>query len=104
MTSALDKVPSSPLVAAGLIGGFATARASGVRALGGVVLGACGLAAGRQWLRRGGPAVAGVLGGIYLAAFGLSHPLAKKIGAWPSVLAVTAAAATAAGVLSDARD
>ena len=27
----------------------------------------------------------------YLAAFGLSHPLAKKIGAWPSVFAVTGA-------------
>lgn len=99
--NALDKVPSSPLVATGLIGGFLVARTSGVRALGGVVLGACGLAAGRQWLRHGGPAVAGSLGALYLAAFGLSHPLAKKIGAWPSVLAVTAVASAAAGVVSD---
>jgi len=38
----------------------------------------------------------GVLLGGYLAAFGVSHPLAKKVGAWPSVLAVAAAASAAA--------
>jgi len=30
-----------------------------------------------------------------VAAFGLSHPLAKKLGAWPSVYTVTAATALA---------
>jgi hypothetical protein len=34
---------------------------------------------------------------------GVSHPLAKKVGTWPSVLGVTAAAAGAAYVLSDRR-
>ena len=31
----------------------------------------------------------------YLGGFGASHPLAKKIGAWPSVLAVGAVSAAA---------
>lgn len=43
----------------------------------------------------------GVLLGGYLAAFGVSHPLAKKIGAWPSVLTVSAAASGATYVLGD---
>jgi hypothetical protein len=43
----------------------------------------------------------GVLVGTYAIAFGVSHPLAKKLGAWPSVLTVTAAAAAAAYVLAD---
>lgn len=83
--------PSVPTVAAGLIGGFAVARYSGRRELGGVVLAAAGVTAGRSWLRRG-PAVTAGLSAAYLGAFGVSHPLAKKLGAWPSVLTVTAAA------------
>ena len=97
-----DQVPSAAYVGAGLVGGFLTARTTGVRALGGVVLAGCGGLAGRQWLRRQGPGIAGLLGGAYLASFGLSHPLAKKIGAWPSVAVVTAAA-TGLAALSDAR-
>ena len=38
---------------------------------------------------------------IYLLGFGLSHPLAKKIGPWPAVLTVTAAAAGASYLLVD---
>lgn len=93
---------SVPAVAVGLIGGYATARYSGRRELGGLVLATAGVLAGRSWLRRG-PAVTAGLSALYLGAFGASHPLAKKIGAWPSVLAVTAAttgitaAATAGG-------
>ncbi|MCF8588796.1 hypothetical protein [Gordonia liuliyuniae] len=83
---------SVPVVAAGLVGGYTVARYSGRRALGGVVLAAAGVAAGRSWLARG-PVVTVGLAAAYLGAFGASHPLAKKIGAWPSVLAVTAAAA-----------
>lgn len=82
---------SVPAVAAGLIGGYAVARYSGKRPLGGAVLAAAGVAAGSQWIKRG-PAVTAALGAAYLGAFGASHPLAKKIGAWPSVLAVTALA------------
>jgi hypothetical protein len=43
----------------------------------------------------------GVLLGSYLIAFGVSHPLARKIGAWPSVLTISAAASGAAYALGD---
>lgn len=99
-----DQVNTSAVVAFGLVGGFLTARESGIRPLGGVVLAAAGLLAGRTWLVKRGPAVAGVLGAAYLAGFGLSHPLAKKIGAWPSVLAVTAATAGASYLIVDKDD
>ena len=33
--------------------------------------------------------VAGLLGTTYLAAFGTSHGLAKKIGAWPAAVSYT---------------
>lgn len=85
---ALD--PSVPVVAAGLVGGYAVARYSGQRPLGGAVLAAAGAYCAREWLSRGPLVTAGLLG-TYLGAFGASHPLAKKIGAWPSVFAVTAA-------------
>ena len=59
--------------------------------------------AARQWYAVGGaPLVAG-LSAAYWAAMGVSHPLAKKVGTWPSVLGVTAAAAGAAYVLADRR-
>ncbi|KSU57520.1 MULTISPECIES: hypothetical protein [Gordonia] len=87
-----------PVVAVGLVGGFAVARYSGRRELGGVVLGAAGAWCTRRWASTKGPAVAGGLLAGYLAAFGGSHPLAKKIGAWPSVAAVTVAAAGATAV------
>jgi hypothetical protein len=50
----------------------------------------------------GAPLVAG-LSAAYWVAMGVSHPLAKKVGTWPSVLGVTAAAAGAAYVLADRR-
>ena len=76
-----DTVATAPVAALGLIGGYIVARESGVRPLGGVLLGACGAYAGRTWLAVRGPGVAGALGGLYLAGFGASHPLARKIGA-----------------------
>lgn len=97
-----ESVKTAPVVAAGLIGGWLTARETGIRPLGGVVLAAAGIYAGRTWLARRGPATTAVLGATYLLGFGLSHPLAKKIGAWPAVLTVTAASATASALLSDA--
>ena len=95
-------VNTAPVVALGLIGGWLTARETGIRPLGGVVLAAAGLYAGRTWLARRGPATTSVLGATYVVGFGLSHPLAKKIGAWPAVLTVTAASAAASALLSDA--
>ena len=83
MTDQACSVPSSVLTAAGLVGGYAVARATGVRALGGVTLAAAGIAAGRTWARAGIPQTA-VLSVTYIAAFGLSHPLAKKMLAMAS--------------------
>lgn len=94
-------VETAPLVALGLLGGFAVARESGIRSLGGLVLGAAGAYAGRTWWARGGATDTAILSTLYVAGFGLSHPLAKKIGAWPAVFAVTAASAGASYVLSD---
>ena len=101
LPSPAAEVRTAPVVAAGLLGGYSVARFSGNRALGGVVLGLAGAYAGRTWLARRGPATAAALGATYILGFGLSHPLAKKIGAWPSVLTVTAASAVAAHLLSD---
>lgn len=96
-------VLTAPVVAFGLAGGYLVASETGIRPLGGIVLGLAGLYAGRTWLARSGPAVAAGLGAAYLLAFGLSHPLAKQIGAWPAVGVVTAAAAGLAYAASDRR-
>jgi hypothetical protein len=96
-----DSVRTAPLAALGLIGGYLIARESGIRPLGGVLLGACGAFAGRTWLSKTGPAPTVLLSALYVGGFGLSHPLAKKIGAWPSVLAVSAVSAGASWLLCD---
>ena len=89
--------PTVPVSSLGLIGGYAAARFTGRRELGGVVLAATGAWCAREWSRQGPVVTAGLLG-TYLGAFGASHPLAKKIGAWPSVVAVSAATAGVAYV------
>jgi hypothetical protein len=99
----VETPPTAPVVATGLLGGFAVARFSGRRELGGVFLAACGAWSGRRWNQVGGPGRAVGLGLTYAGAFGASHPLAKRIGAWPSVLAVTAVASGAAAALADRR-
>ncbi|SNY67411.1 hypothetical protein [Paractinoplanes atraurantiacus] len=95
------RVPTAAVTAASLIGGWQIARSTGVRPLGGAVLAAGGVLAGREWVRRTSPAVTAGLAATYVGAFGLSHPLAKRIGAWPSVLAVSAVTAAASYVLAD---
>ena len=92
---------TAPIAAGSLIGGYLVARETGVRPLGGAVLAAGGAYLARRWRRERGPATAGVLLGTYLAGFVGSHPLAKRIGAWPSVLAVAALSAGASHVLAD---
>lgn len=89
-------LPPSAVCSAGLIGGFAAARYSGRRELGGVVLAAAGGWCARQWTRTAGPGAAAGLVGLYVVAMGVSHPLAHRIGAWPSVLSVAAVTAGAA--------
>lgn len=97
----MSSVPTAPLVAAGLVGGFAAARYTHRRELGGAVFAAVGAWCARSWLRTSGPGTTGLLLGTYVAAMGGSHPLAKWLGPWPSVLAVTAVSAGATYALAD---
>jgi hypothetical protein len=85
----------SVMASAGLIGGFAVARWTGRRELGGAAFAGAGLPCARSWYRQGGWSQAAVLGALYAGAMGGSHPLAKKVGAWPAVLIVSAAVAGA---------
>ncbi|MHB1594333.1 MAG: hypothetical protein ACYCO9_20755 [Streptosporangiaceae bacterium] len=92
--------PPSAVAAAGLVGGFLVAQKTGRREVGGAVFAAAGLWCARDWYRTSGAAAAASLGALYVAAMGGSHPLAKKIGTWPSVLAVTATTAGASEMVT----
>lgn len=96
-------VPTAPIAAGSLVGGYLVARESGVRPLGGAVLAAGGVYLTRRWSKEAGIPTAALLLSTYLAGFGASHPLAKKIGAWPSVLSVAAVSAGASALLADRR-
>lgn len=96
-------IPSSVLTSAGLIGGFAVAQASKHRHWGGMVAAGAGLGAVETCRRRAGVIPALALGTTYAGALYSSHPLAKKLGAWPSVFAVTGATAVAATLLARPR-
>lgn len=95
------RIPTAAVAAGGLLGGYATARWSGKRPLGGVVLAAAGTLAAREWHRRTSPATTALLGAAYVAAFAGSHPLAKKIGPWPAVFTAAGAMAVASYVAAD---
>jgi hypothetical protein len=97
----LARLPTAPLVAAGLIGGFGVAVGSGSRPLGGVVLAACGLACIAVSSRRDRRRTTVALTAAGLIAFAASHPLGHLIGAWPSVLVVSAVTAALCWALSD---
>ncbi|GMA20402.1 hypothetical protein MM440_16585 [Arsenicicoccus piscis] len=94
-------VQTAPIAALGLLGGFVVARESGIRPLGGVLLGLCGLYAGRTWLAKTDPITTAALSAVYLGGFGASHPLAKKVGAWPAVVGVATASAVSSHLLAD---
>jgi hypothetical protein len=99
----VPKPPTAAVVATGLVGGFVLARHSGRRELGGLFYAGCGAWCAREWARTGGPALTTGLGLTYVAAFGGSHPLAKRIGAWPAVAVATTVAAGAAAAFADRR-
>jgi hypothetical protein len=98
------RFPSAVLVAVGLAAGFGIAQGTGIRALGGAVFAAAGLAAGVLWLRRRGPATAVALAALYVGAFVLAHVLAIGVGlpAWLAVSLVTLAAAGVTFGVADA--
>src|ERR1700761_8788662 len=93
---------ASASAALGLSGGFAGARGTGRRELGGALFAAAGAWCAREWYRAHGPAAAVGLGAVYVAAMGGSHPLARRVGAWPSVAAVTAVTVAAAEIVTRA--
>ncbi|MEW2575031.1 hypothetical protein [Streptomyces syringium] len=91
----MGRIPTSVVAASGLVGGYGVARWTKQRPLGGVALAAAGAVAARQWAQSAGAGKAAALSGLYVAAFAGSHPLAKKVGAWPSVFAVASGVALA---------
>ncbi|MDQ0961520.1 hypothetical protein QFZ66_005398 [Streptomyces sp. B4I13] len=99
----MAKVPSAVIAAGGLVGGYAVARWTRQRPLGGAVLAVAGAAAARQWRQQAGGKAAGTLSAAYVAAFAASHPLAKRVGAWPSVFGVAGAVALASWAVADRR-
>ncbi|AKE41015.1 hypothetical protein UL82_04050 [Corynebacterium kutscheri] len=96
-------VSTAATTTVGLVGGWLIARETGIRPLGGVVLAAAGAWSARSWYAKGKMPLTLGLTSAYVTVFGLSHPLAKKIGAWPSVFMVTAGVASAAHLLSDSK-
>ena len=97
----VPSIPSSVVAASGLVGGYGVARWTRKRQLGGVVLAAAGATAAQQWRKQAGGKAAGALTVTYLAAFAGSHPLAKKVGAWPAVFGVAGAVALASWAVAD---
>jgi hypothetical protein len=89
---------ASLLAPLGLVAGFAVARSTGRRELGGALFGLVGLACVRDWTRTAGRQRAGLLALGYAAAMAVSHPLAKRIGAWPAVGVVSSAMAAASAL------
>lgn len=94
---------TAALAAGSLIGGYYAARTTKKRELGGAVLAAGAATCTVSWWRIAGPAPAIGSLAIMLGAFGASHPLAKKIGAWPSVLGVSAVTAVTSYALTSPR-
>ncbi|MFE3224070.1 hypothetical protein [Nocardia sp. NPDC059228] len=99
----IPAVPTSLLVAGGLTGGFALAQATKKRQLGGALFAAGTAAAFPRWRKTVGTGGAAALTGLAVGAMGASHPLAKKIGAWPSVAVVSGVVAVAAWAAVDRR-
>jgi hypothetical protein len=96
-----EDLPTAPVAAGSLIAGFAAARYSRIRPLGGIPLALGGGWCAQEWNRRRGRETALILGSVYLTCFVGSHPLGRRIGAWPSVLTVSAISGVSAWALAD---
>ncbi|MHB1535806.1 MAG: hypothetical protein ACYC1D_14605 [Acidimicrobiales bacterium] len=99
----MTSLPSWPISAGGLLGGYAVGRASGKRPLGGALAAAAGLWCASRWRREAGVGTAAVLGIAYVGALGASHPLSKKIGPWRAVLTASAASSALSWAFADRR-
>jgi hypothetical protein len=91
-----------PVAAGSLLLGFGVAQASGVRALGGVVLAAGAGWCALRWRRSVGPSRTAALLLVYVGAFAGSHVIAGTVGTWPAVLLAAGVAGLAAWALADA--
>lgn len=99
----MRRIPTAPVAAGSLVGGYIVARATKVRPLGGALLALGGVWCARRWARAAGVPRTAVLVATYLGGFGASHPLAKRIGPWPSVLSVAAVSGLASWLIGDRR-
>ncbi|GGY04513.1 hypothetical protein [Streptomyces hiroshimensis] len=99
----MGQVPTAVVAAGGLVGGYGVARWTKKRPLGGAALAVAGGVAARQWAGKVGAPKAAALTGLYVAAFAGSHPLAKKVGAWPAVFGVAGVVALASWI-TESRD
>lgn len=93
-------LPTAPLVAAALAGGYSLGRLTGVRPLAAIPLVVGGVLAGREWLKVGVPQTI-ALTASFLGVFGLAHPAGKRIGTWPAVLGAAGAAGTVTAIVAD---
>ncbi len=103
MRSMRQTLPTAPIAAAALIGGYGVVVASGSRALGGVVLIALGLVCVAISASRDSRRTTALLVAVGLLAFALSHVLGLLIGAWAGVLLAALGTAGACWRLSDLR-
>ncbi|MGE4426121.1 MAG: hypothetical protein AB7G37_06700 [Solirubrobacteraceae bacterium] len=92
-----------PVAAAALVIGFAVADVTGVRPLGGLVLFLGALWCGLRWRASRGLPVALALVVVFLAAFALSHVVSDVLGAWGSVLTLSALVAVVVWAVADRR-
>ncbi|WP_269858707.1 hypothetical protein [Streptomyces sp. RPT161] len=97
----MPRIPGSVAAAAGLVGGYGVARWTKKRPLGGAAMAVAGAFAARDWNGKAGLKTAATLTGLYAAAAAGSHPLAKKVGAWPAVFTAAGTVAAAAWIAAD---
>jgi hypothetical protein len=93
--------PTWPIAAGALLLGFAAAEATGVRAIGGVLLALGAVLCGLRWRVLVGLPRALALVGVFLAGFALAHPLGDAIGSWPAVVLVAAVVGAVAWRVAD---
>ncbi len=99
----MARLPTAPVAAGSLVTGWLVARTTKKRPLGGALAAVAAAWCFRRWWRQAGLGPAAALLGVYAAALGGSHPLAKRIGAWPSVLSVAGVAGAASWLVADRR-
>ena len=93
----VPRTPTSPVVAGAVLGGYAIGRTTGDRRLAGAAL-LAGLAwSVPRWAAASAPLATALTAGT-VALVGASHPLSRRVGPWPAVLASTAGAAVLAAV------